>query len=83
MVAATTPGPITVGGYTFPIGEDWVPVLTGQIPASGFSSLTLTIPGAPPGPELGGLTVYGLVVAASPDLRTISSSEQFAIFIEF
>ena len=77
------PGPIIVDGITFPIGPDWVPVLTGEIPPSGFSSVTFNIPGPPPGPELGGLTVYGLVVAASPDLRTISVSEGFAVFIEF
>ena len=83
LVAALSPGPIEVGGYIFPIGPDWVPILTEQIPATGFSSLTFVIPPPPPSPELGGLTVYGLVVAASPDLRTISSSEGFAVFVEF
>jgi hypothetical protein len=84
MVGALTPGPIWRAGILFPIGEDWFPIINATIPVTGFQSLVVTLPPSPDNtPELGGLTVYGLVVAASPDLRTISVSEQFAVFIEF
>lgn len=81
MVASLDPGPITIGGITFPIGPDWVPLLTTQIPGVGFVFANVLIPAA--GPELGGLTVYGLVVAASSNIRTISVSEQFSVLVDF
>jgi hypothetical protein len=83
MVASLDPGPIWRAGILFPIGEVYFEVMNGILPSTGFQTETLVIPGPQEAPELGGLTVYGLVVAASPDLRTISVSEQFAVFVEF
>jgi hypothetical protein len=81
MVASLDPGPIVIAGITFPIGPDWVPLLTTQIPGVGFVLANVLIPTG--GAELGGLTVYGLVVAASSNIRTISVSEQFSVLIDF
>jgi hypothetical protein len=80
MVASLDPGPIVVNGITFPIGPDWVPLLTTTIPNVGFVFATVLIPA---GPELGGLTVYGLVVAASSNVKTISVSESFSVLVDF
>jgi hypothetical protein len=81
MVASLDPGPIVIDGITFPIGPDWVPLLTTTIPGVGFVFATVTIPSNQP--ALGGLTVYGLVVAASSNIRTISVSESFSVLVDF
>jgi hypothetical protein len=82
MVASLLPGPIEHFNIEFPIGPDWVPLFNTTIPAGvPFVSTTITIPQS--GPQLAGLVVYGLVVAVSPGLRTVSVGEQFSSFVDF
>jgi hypothetical protein len=78
------PGPIVIGGHSYPIGEDWFVVLSGVFPTVGFLSANVLIPNAPEGvPEIGTITFYAIVAAASPDQRIISVSEQFSLAIDF
>jgi hypothetical protein len=82
LVVSTDPGPITVGGYTFPIGAvHYILIQDTVIPQAGWTSVSVQIPTAIP--EVTQVPVYGIVVNTDFNFRVVSLSEQFSLEVEF